>query len=78
MSTATNEKPTLPFLINDADEHSTPRGTAYEEYIDPDKKPAMAQGGHYEDTLMRESGHWKFHRREAFRDIPLADAAPAK
>jgi uncharacterized protein (TIGR02246 family) len=44
----------------------------------PDKKPAMAQGGHYEDTLVRENGHWKFHRREAFRDIPHADAAPAK
>jgi predicted TIM-barrel fold metal-dependent hydrolase len=29
---------TLSYLINDADEHSTPRPTAYEEYIDPDKK----------------------------------------
>jgi predicted TIM-barrel fold metal-dependent hydrolase len=29
---------TLTYQINDADEHSTPRGTAYEEYIDPDKK----------------------------------------
>jgi len=28
----------LPYRVNDADEHSTPRGTAYEEYIDPDKK----------------------------------------
>jgi predicted TIM-barrel fold metal-dependent hydrolase len=28
----------LSYLINDADEHSTPRATAYEEYIDPDKK----------------------------------------
>ena len=37
-----------------------------------DKKPAIAQGGHYEDTLVRESGHWKFRRREAFTDIPEA------
>jgi predicted TIM-barrel fold metal-dependent hydrolase len=29
---------TLPYLINDADEHSTPSFSAYERYIDPDKK----------------------------------------
>jgi predicted TIM-barrel fold metal-dependent hydrolase len=28
----------LPYLINDADEHSTPNFSAYERYIDPDKK----------------------------------------
>jgi hypothetical protein len=38
-----------------------------------DKKPAIAQGGHYEDTLVRESGHWKFRRREAFTDIPVSE-----
>jgi predicted TIM-barrel fold metal-dependent hydrolase len=37
--TALIEGPTeLQYRVNDADEHSTPRGTAYEEYIDPDKK----------------------------------------
>jgi uncharacterized protein (TIGR02246 family) len=44
----------------------------------PDKKPAVAQGGHYEDTLIRENGRWKFSRREAFVDIPHADASAAK
>lgn len=44
----------------------------------PDKKPAMAQGGHYEDTLIRENGLWKFSRREAFVDIPHADAPASK
>ena len=29
---------TLPYLINDADEHSTPSRGVYERYIDPDKK----------------------------------------
>jgi predicted TIM-barrel fold metal-dependent hydrolase len=29
--------PALPYLINDADEHSTPSPTAYQRYIDPDK-----------------------------------------
>src|SRR5262249_5951872 len=28
----------LPYLINDADEHSTPSNSAYERYIDPDKR----------------------------------------
>ena len=28
----------LGYLINDADEHSTPRPKAYEDYIDPDKR----------------------------------------
>ena len=28
----------LPYLINDADEHSTPSHGAYERYIDPDKR----------------------------------------
>jgi predicted TIM-barrel fold metal-dependent hydrolase len=36
------EQPTieraLPYLINDADEHSTPSLTAYERYIDPDRR----------------------------------------
>jgi uncharacterized protein (TIGR02246 family) len=44
----------------------------------PDKKPMMAIGGHYEDTLIRENGHWKFSRREAFSDIPHQDAQPVK
>jgi 3-phenylpropionate/cinnamic acid dioxygenase small subunit len=44
----------------------------------PDKKPAMAQGGHYEDTLVLENGQWKFSRREAFLDIPHPEAPAAK
>src|SRR5579884_1443853 len=37
--TQTASQPTkLGYLINDADEHSTPRFSAYEQYIDPDKK----------------------------------------
>lgn len=43
-----------------------------------DKKPAIAQGGHYEDTLVRENGHWKFSRREAFVDIPRGGPVPSK
>ena len=44
----------------------------------PDKKPAMAQGGRYEDTLVREDGHWKFKRREASNDLPSAPPVAEK
>ena len=44
----------------------------------PDKKPAMSQAGRYDDTLVRENGHWKFKRRTASNDIPVPDPAPAK
>jgi uncharacterized protein (TIGR02246 family) len=43
-----------------------------------DKKPAMAQGGRYEDKLIREDGHWKFSRREALVDIPRGGPVPEK
>jgi len=34
----TNGAPAFPFMLTDADEHSTPRFGAHEEYIDPDKR----------------------------------------
>ncbi|HSP66308.1 MAG TPA: nuclear transport factor 2 family protein [Bryobacteraceae bacterium] len=43
-----------------------------------DKKPAMAQAGRYEDTLVRENGHWRFKRRTASNDIPVPGPGPAK
>jgi uncharacterized protein (TIGR02246 family) len=36
----------------------------------PDKKPVIAQGGRYDDILMRENGHWRFKRRTASTDLP--------
>ena len=44
----------------------------------PDKKPAISQAGRYDDTFVRENGHWKFKRRTASNDIPAPDAVPAK
>jgi uncharacterized protein (TIGR02246 family) len=35
-----------------------------------DKKPSMMYGGHYDDTLVRENGRWKFKRRVVANDIP--------
>jgi hypothetical protein len=34
-----------------------------------DNKPRLERGGHYEDTLVRENGQWKFKHREAFTEI---------
>ena len=38
-----------------------------------DNKPTIMYGGHYDDTLVRENGHWKFKRRVAVNDIPHSD-----
>jgi uncharacterized protein (TIGR02246 family) len=34
--------------------------------LGPDGKPTPFAAGHYEDTLVREAGVWKFKRREVF------------
>jgi uncharacterized protein (TIGR02246 family) len=44
----------------------------------PDKKPAISQAGRYDDTFVRENGHWKFKRRVASNDIPAPDPNPSK
>ena len=41
----------------------------------PDQMPLIAQGGHYDDTLVRENGHWKFKRRVASNDISRPNPA---
>jgi hypothetical protein len=32
-------------------------------------KPQVERAGHYEDTLVRENGQWKFKSRQAFTEI---------
>jgi len=44
----------------------------------PDKKPIVAQGGRYDDTLVRENGHWKFKRRTASNDLPSSGPVQTK
>jgi len=41
----------------------------------PDSSPRVLYGGHYDDTLVRENGRWKFKRRVAVNDIPVGNAA---
>lgn len=44
----------------------------------PDQKPSLAQGGRYEDLLIREDGHWKFKRRTASNDLPASGPVQTK
>jgi SnoaL-like domain len=43
-----------------------------------DDKPAPAMGGHYDDTFVREDGHWKFQRRLVMMEIPYQDPRDIK
>jgi hypothetical protein len=43
-----------------------------------DDKPAPAMGGHYDDQLIRENGHWKFLRRVVMMEIPFQDPREIK
>jgi len=36
-------------------------------------KPVPAMGGHYDDEMIREDGHWKFLRRVVMMEIPFQD-----
>jgi hypothetical protein len=40
---------------------------------DKDNHPMPVLGGHYDDTFVREDGHWKFLRRVVMLDIPYQD-----
>jgi ketosteroid isomerase-like protein len=44
----------------------------------PDKKPVIAQGGRYDDTFVRENGHWRFKRRTALNDLPSSGPVQTK
>ena len=44
----------------------------------PDKKPVIAQGGYYDDTLVRENGRWRFKRRTASTDLPSSGPVQTK
>ena len=37
--------------------------------VGADGKPETHRAGHYEDTLVRERGEWKFKTRQAFNEI---------
>jgi len=43
-----------------------------------DNKPSFMYAGHYEDSLVRENGKWRFKRRVAYNDIPHLDSPASK
>ena len=43
-----------------------------------DKMPKILYLGHYDDTLVRENGLWKFQRRVVHADIPPDNIEPPK
>jgi hypothetical protein len=58
------------------------RATAWSRIVymvrSKDDKPTPAMGGHYDDTLIREDGHWKFLRRVVMMEIPFQDPREIK
>jgi hypothetical protein len=58
------------------------RATAWSRIVymvrNKDDKPVPAMGGHYDDTLIREHGHWKFLRRVVMMEIPFQDPREIK
>jgi 3-phenylpropionate/cinnamic acid dioxygenase small subunit len=49
----------------------------WETIVTRDCKSVVAGAGHYEDTLKREDGKWRFATREIFDDLPPRTAAAA-
>lgn len=37
--------------------------------VGDDGRPRTERGGHYEDSLVRENGHWRFQTRQAVTEI---------
>jgi uncharacterized protein (TIGR02246 family) len=58
------------------------RATAWSRIVyltrNKDDKPVPAMGGHYDDALIREHGHWKFLRRVVMMEIPFQDPREIK
>jgi hypothetical protein len=40
--------------------------------------PQIFYLGHYDDTFIREKGHWKFLSRTAHADIPAEESSASK
>jgi hypothetical protein len=58
------------------------RATGYSRLLyltrSADGTPVSSRGGHYDDTFIREDGHWKFLRRVVVGDIPTQDVLAAR
>ena len=72
---------TLHILSNFVIEVHGDTATAWSRWVfvttGADNRPTPAMTGHYDDTLVRENGEWRFQRRVAVNDIPQAGPPPA-
>jgi hypothetical protein len=78
LGTAPNRTNTFHILSNFVIDVKGDTATAWSRwtFVTPgaDGKPVISQSGRYDDTLVREDGHWKFKRRVASNDIPIPAA----
>ena len=74
LGTAPNRTNTFHILSNFVIDVKGDTATAWSRwtFVTPgaDGKPVISQSGRYDDTFVREDGHWKFKRRVASNDIP--------
>jgi len=82
LGTGPNSGHTFHILSNFVIDVQGDKATAWSRwtYVTPaaDGKPVINQGGHYDDTLVRENGHWKFQRRVASTDLPASGPVDPK
>ncbi len=80
LGTGPNRGGTYHILSNFIIELDGDRATAWSRWAfitpGPENSVRVAQGGRYEDILVRQDGVWKFQRREAFLDIPATLPGP--
>jgi predicted TIM-barrel fold metal-dependent hydrolase len=65
----------LGYLINDADEHSTPRPKAYEDYIDPDKRDMAIRTVRGPDGRSQQLFNGRLPRFDMGKDFQVTFAA---
>lgn len=79
MGTAPNRANNYHLLSNFAIDVQGDKATAWSRwaFVVPgsDTRPVIGQAGHYDDTLIRENGRWRFQRRVAASDLPVPGAA---
>jgi hypothetical protein len=69
-------------MTNEIIEVNGDRATAWSKWTymtrSVDNKPVPALVGHYDDTLVREKGEWKFLKRVVTGEIPYAEPPASK
>ena len=80
MGTAPNRAKNYHLLSNFVITVNGDTATAWSRWafvVPGERGAAISQAGRYDDTLVREDGHWKFKRRVASNDTPGPAPAPA-